>query len=300
MQKPQLTVKNDVQKYGVELLDFYSPNFDTELVKSVADKDLVSAVREASPLAVILMNRSDHEIVGVSLRWHLEMSDGEITDFPQGQINPGIFMGLRSHNSTIARITSFILPGESNVFCFNPLLQRELSNIRAENKAGKFNPNTPRGSGGGVMSLSADQKRSAIAFQSSRSLHNLVRASVSIDGIFFDDGTFVGPNENFTFESVNGELQAKADFSVEVRKGQWVGKSDDSILNGYDEGEVRSAKELLQPRARTPQMAYESNYAQQARLLRRQFLMLRAKYGDSYLLNRYQKDESKLTSLRKL
>lgn len=304
MSDVSVSVKNDVQKYGVEILDSSAPAFDDELAKSISDKDLFSMVREATPLAIVLKNKSVHEIIGVSLRWKLEMSDGEIRILPQGQTNPGIFLGLRSRDRSNGSLTSFILPGEAYVFCFNPLLQRELTNAIAHRRAVNTDGGVVNGTGGGIypIGLSSGEKRSSIAFQSSKALEGVARVSVSVDGIFFDDGTFVGPNENFTFESVAGQVQARTDFLSEVRKGEWIGIPDANILSDFNLAETA----LKRPNARyaenepNPETAFQRNYAQQAISLRKQFLMQRSILGDSLLFQRYQLENTEEPSLRKL
>ena len=55
--------------------------------------------------------------------------------------------------------------------------------------------------------------------------------TVSLDGVFFDDGTFVGPNSTGFFERINAIVSAKLDLLSDVARANEQGDTD-LVLDG--------------------------------------------------------------------
>jgi len=64
-----LAVKNNLQKYGIEVIQSTNPNFETELAKYIGEnKNLAQLVNTAAPFAFFIRNNSGKEVVAISLR----------------------------------------------------------------------------------------------------------------------------------------------------------------------------------------------------------------------------------------
>ncbi len=65
-------------------------------------------------------------------------------------------------------------------------------------------------------------------------LSQYTRITVSLDGAFFDDGSFIGPNTTDFFSHVKAQLDARQDIVREIELGLKSGKLVDEILGPYE------------------------------------------------------------------
>lgn len=120
------------------------------------------------------------------------------------------------------------------------------------------------------------------------------KAVVSFDGMFFNDGTFVGHNRNFFFELINGFIQAERDSLIKLREARASGKKDSEILTQFVK-EV-SEKMMQIPELKSPrpgvrfvdgQGAFNQGYKSQLKSFEHEVIRRKIKFSDTIIINDY-------------
>lgn len=203
------SVSNSLSVDGIEIISSEDVAFETEISKHAeSDRKALGSKEASKSFAVFIRNNSSHDVVGVSLRWELVQKNGEIRIFPQSQTNPGVLEGMRPDPSMIGK-TSVINKGAAKLFCLADACDG-ISNAGMR----------PFGSGGGGSLTKQNHV-----------LDGVSRISLSIDGVFFSDGTFVGENIGYYFEEVQGMVSARRDFLNELVAAVSSGASPTDSLN---------------------------------------------------------------------
>lgn len=219
-----LTVKNDLQKFGVEIISPNNENFNNALTQYVGSYNEVNPLVEAAkPFAVFIQNNSEKEIVGISLRWKFTKFDGKISEVNQIETSPGILMGMKPHDAFMVGKTSLINSNSLKFFSYFPSIGEELLNAFKSNRSKRF-----------VYKLGSEQIQSytsSIEAQKKLIISDVLNVSVVIDGVIFNDGTFIGENQSFLFESMSGLLQARKNFIKKLRVKNQSLQNDTDNLN---------------------------------------------------------------------
>lgn len=219
-----LTVQNDLQNYGVEIVSATDENFNDELTSYVGNYNAVNPLVEAAkPFAIFVKNNSVKEIVGVSLRWEFTKPNGEIIQASQIESSPGILMGMKPRDPFIIGKTSLINSNSLKFFTYFQGIGEELLNAFKSNRSKRFRYH--------LGSEETQHYISGIESQKKAVLKDISNVSVVIDAVIFNDGTFIGENKSFFFESMNGRLQARRDFLKKLRENYQSRKSDTENLN---------------------------------------------------------------------
>ncbi|MDQ3712023.1 MAG: hypothetical protein M3388_07365 [Acidobacteriota bacterium] len=113
-------IKNNLQKFGIEIISPTDANFDSELTRRIGDFDVVLPLVEAAkPLVGFIKNNSSKEVVGISLRWDFIKSDGEEVFSSSGGVSsPGVLMGKKPRDPWMVGKTSLINSNELRFFSY--------------------------------------------------------------------------------------------------------------------------------------------------------------------------------------
>jgi hypothetical protein len=217
----KLKTQNNLQRYGVEIVGPDDAGFETELEKYFgSNQDALTLVDTAKPFTIFIKNRSTQEVVGLSLRWELVKSTGEVNVIPQTQNNVGVLFGPKTVDPLLIGKTSIINAGDSKFFSYFPIQPDDTaSGMRASIGASTGTAPTDVGS---LTAQARDQKGIM--------LNGVSTVSLSIDGLFFDDGTFIGENKGFYFEQIEGEIKAERDILKRFSEAATTGKSEADII----------------------------------------------------------------------
>lgn len=291
-----LVVKNDLQKYGIEVIASTDANFDGELGQYIGNEDsLVSLVESTKPFALFISNNSTKDIVGVSLRWKFSLSDGRNVEIPQSEANPGVLMGMKTLDPNLVGKTNLINSRAMKFFTyFNQMIGHEINfaNMRVKNPSINYN-------------YRVDPNPLAISVMNSQKeeiLSNYADFSVSIDGIIFDDGMFVGPDQNFFFDTLRGAIQARKDILTFLIEAKYASKNDteivDDILSKTSNMYVNFAP--LHTGNPTREQVFDSSYKTYLKNLREEFVMQRSRFSDEKIVKIHQSVQgSDFVTLRK-
>lgn len=219
-------VKKDLINHGITLVTSTDADFGTELNTFIKDndEDVLSFIDAVKPFAVFVKNTSTKDIIGISLRWEIVNSDGSINNLPQMESSPGQLIDFKRRNP--AKKVNFIPLNSSRFFALDKTVQQL---VRSESQR-KLNSSTLNGEELDELRKYLPKLRSekqAIADKASK-------ISVSIDGIFFGDGTFIGTDKNHFFAYMQATVDSRKDFVQEVREAIKAKKSIKEIFTRFE------------------------------------------------------------------
>jgi hypothetical protein len=205
------------------------PPFDPSFDKRIASflKGPSSIVNRVKPFSVIVENTGRRAIVGSRLVWVIMKSDGTVYRHHIGAANPRAFLGGDKINQTTlgAAIPSHATRFVSLVGSVPEGEQVDLSTCELEFSG------SPKDLEAFNQALQEGNREAAF----DRSFIGQIIAqatdiTVSIDGIFFEDGTFVGENQTGLYEEVKAYVDAEYDLISEISAAQKQGKSPSDIV----------------------------------------------------------------------
>jgi hypothetical protein len=175
--------KRDLPQQGVQIITPVEESFDY-----IASKYFNGTIpASGQPFSVFIKNSSNKMVVAYALTWEFAKTDGKIMSNTVGYSEPGVLMGDEIPNDL--KHTTAILPHEVRCFSWGSQIMPE-------------------------ESRDYDQVRAMLESQ----LSEATDLTVSLDGVVFDDGSFVGPNMVF-FQQMQALVNAKIDLLREVALG---------------------------------------------------------------------------------
>lgn len=265
-----LTVKNDLQKHGIMLVSSSNDEFETELANNLKDYQagVTPYLDAVKPFAVFVKNSSSKDVVGVSLRWDIIKLDGSVKVIPQTESAPNRLLGGKPRNSLTRG--GLIASNSSRFFTLN----WEIQGLVRDESQNKFVNRPTALDNKNLQSLKKYLPK--LRDEQQKLIDQAEKISVSIDGVFFDDGTFIGTDQNYLFASMTASIQAKKDFANEVRKAISVKKNTKDIFDWFESlvKERPLAPEKFNSEAEKYEYSYkiEMYYAAKQALLKKQKL----------------------------
>jgi hypothetical protein len=275
---PLETIDN-MKHHGVEIVVGSDPRFDTELDRLIVKSrpDLAALINAAKPLSLLVVNQSDKDIVGCGLKWDMKSEEKGVQTFPQIQSTSGELMGTTQKDLSIGWPTSLIPSGGRKLFSFDNQIDQIFNNLRMSNGEGFTQPDQIKRAVEGVKDNSL---KIATAYKG---------VSVSIDGLFFNDGTFVGEDTFFYFDRMRGRLEARNDFISSLRNAMSEGRQTEVLTNFVVQHSSKPEKENrnIAPNAET---AFQKGYRFQTRSLSNEIARKRERFSDQSIVLGYVSD----------
>jgi hypothetical protein len=251
-------------KYGLEVIDPKNPAFGKMRAENKSGSVTV--------FSVFVANKSDKAIATCSLKWEIVLPAGQtVTHF---QTKTGTLETISDDKGV--HFTEGI-PAKGNLLF---------------SLTDSSNPNSQSGTGVGFRTGGENPD---ITDQLSRS----VKVTVSIDGVLFTDGTYVGPDTNNYFELFKGQIEADRELDSEVDQLVNSGAPPEAITKHLKKIANTQSNDVQIPPGEDPQYSFgkwmkKSSYA---RLL----LLMREKKDDQAFLDRIRADLAKpQINLRKI
>ncbi len=214
----------DLPEHGLKLISPSDTSFDA--LSNALLRGRAGASAEAlKPFSVFLKNNGKKSVIAYSVKWELTRPDGRVAAKTMNYVTPWAFTGqtkpaARGHiiapNS--ARFVSLVIDSEAG--------NRELSFDGDDNLTGVslFKE---------TNQLRQAQRERAQASQLEILNADLARSKglkVSLDGAFFDDGTFVGPDTTGFFAKVKALRDARHDLLRQIADSVNRGQAGDALL----------------------------------------------------------------------
>ena len=211
----QLSLK-DSPEHGIQVTLPTDPGFDEKFLRFVKNqpKDVLECIR---PLSAIVHNRSKRVIVGIRLQWEVLKPDGSVLKIPVGSFNPAAFMYLGRPEFLRKLGASVILPGHSVLLSTGGSatedqdLQMDLAVLSfhgSQEDSARFRAELSRGNQLEAFKLS---QKSTTGL-----LRDASAVTVSVDGVLFEDGTFIGDDQTGLFSEARAYFDAERDLAKEV------------------------------------------------------------------------------------
>jgi hypothetical protein len=233
----QVNVK-DIPKYGLTLISPSDPSFND--MASALLKGNQNAMFEAlKPFSALLKNTGDLAVVGYNLKWEMMGADGTIAARDAGWANPGALMDRGAPGMEYL--------STSAGFAIKPHSARLISfafSVGEDEWGGSIGAYA----GGSADPASIDPSKTAKLQQAARDkdwrpfidmmkaeLQSYTSITISIDGVFFEDGTFVGPDTTQYFARIKANIDAKRDLLQEIAFAMEHKRTYDEIFGDMEE-----------------------------------------------------------------
>ncbi len=289
-----LTIKNDLQDYGVEVIRPDEPEFNVELLRYIGDRnELIPMIESAKPFSLIIRNNSGKDIVGISLNWGFENSEGRIQDIERSSSTPGILMAMKPLDQSMVGKTSLLYNKDSRFFSFIPSIEQSIINTRksVENPAVDFRTSPEQ----------IKEYENELALRQADVDNKNLIYSVDIDGIVFSDGIFVGKNANSLFEQLNGLIQARKDFVNKLRQNRLEKINDSDSINQITSEFTNRKMTSNSGDKLSPQEVYQRSYESELSSLCRELKMKKTKISDDSAIDYFVSSKtSEFITLKKL
>ncbi|SRR6266498_472381 len=202
----------DLRENGVHIITSSDPSFDEIAAKHFRNRSPESL----KPFSVFLKNSGARLALAYALTWELRNTDGRIISSNTVVYSePGILMGNEIPKDL--KHTTAIEPG--SVRCFSRDSQIEADAVETIGEQ-----DTVRKSSEGKADASTDIRAMLAA-----ELSHTTDVTVSLDGVVFDDGTFVGPNVTGFFEQMQALVNAKVDLLRDIAVASEQGTLDQAF-----------------------------------------------------------------------
>jgi len=191
----------DLPNEGLLLFTPSDENFTNILAES---GEALSAVEAVKPYSVVLRNSGKHPAVSFMLKWDLVRTDGIVLSRNFEYATAWALEG----QGTNERGGYIVRPGSD--WFFAPGFAIELKNLNA---------------------ATISQGPAAHLTRIADDMSQFTSITVSLDGVFFDDGTFVGPNNTEFFEKVVALHKARRDVLEDLSMKTKTSKNRDDIFH---------------------------------------------------------------------
>jgi hypothetical protein len=249
-----------LSEHGIEIISPGHPTYSalmTDRLQKIPNVDIETFKRSS----VFIDNGSGRSIAALTVKWELLQPDGKSFVFSRGR---GGALGVVSDGQS-AHLMEDIAPKGNRLFSLLGF---------SDDAHPRFNL---RGNRGDIA----------------RQLSESVKVTISVDGVLFADGAFVGPDTNKNFEKYKAEAEAWTTMLTEVAEG----------LNGNEEA-MRRIELLAEGKlkgTKLPSGEDASQYQMMMQGYARRILSIRARSGDKAVLDGINAELSKpRISFRKL
>jgi hypothetical protein len=196
----------DVPQHNLRLIGPSDPSFDERLRKELKG-EANEVVETLKPFSVFLENRGPKAVVAYLIQWCFTKPDGSNQYYRKGVVNPQALMDGENLSPELRQQSGWVEPDSAR---FLSLLAPDGGGmLRAE-----------------VSPKEVEEFRQGKKFDQTWLLERFgaqaakfTEITVSIDGAFFEDGTFVGPDTTRFFDQTQAVINAKRDFLKELAEG---------------------------------------------------------------------------------
>jgi hypothetical protein len=214
----------DLPESGISIIGPSDPAFDQKISAlkiKPAQKELIK------PFSVLINNTGEKAIVAFKLRWECKKADGSVVYKDVVKSSSWVFTDSEA-DQPISADPTIIKP---HSIWFHSLVSQSQP--------------SEGGTGGGWVVVgdpnsteTQDLLKSPNGTQALKALNaelaRYVSITISFDGAFFDDGTFVGPDATGFFELIKAQVDAKHDPLQAMKVDSERGKSADQILQSIE------------------------------------------------------------------
>lgn len=192
-QMAMLKVK-DLRKHGLVIVARSDPDFDS--LKGILSQKGIRIDLSIQPY-VFIKNLGSKRMIAYSLKWELLKDDGRVVTKTRSYSREDILMGKEAPEDPSDRI--ILRPNAARLFSLAGYGDgQEISLTPNSKTAAESDTEIPQ-----------KLERTGLLTGVAKELNRTVGVTVTLDGAFFEDGTFVGPNTSGFFERTSMQIDAK-------------------------------------------------------------------------------------------
>lgn len=193
----------DIPEYGLHLITPSNPAYENLATRLTHNQQNLT-FDLLKPFSVFVTNDGKRTVVAYALKWELMKADGKVITLIKDNTTLWRLMGLngpdkdgfiiKTGSTLFATPTTIEVTQDENIdVTNNPEVKTYLENLNVE-------------------------------------MAQYVSITVTLDGVFFSDGTFVGPDSTGFFDRVKSTRDAKLDFLLNIKNGLQQGKSTEQVF----------------------------------------------------------------------
>jgi len=229
----QINIK-DIPEHGLSIIGPADPSFN-KIVMSLTQGKQNAVIGALRPYSVFIKNTGSKTVVAYTLKWEILKADGTAKVQTRDYITLWKLMGITSSDKD-----GYMLEPNSAIFVspanIEPLKASKTRDLNED-------------------SLTPDM--TAYLDKLSMELAQCINITVELDGVFFEDGTFVGQDSTEFFAKVEAKRNAKRDLILEIKQELRRGKTKQEALIHVDE--LANSPELRLNSKSTPTDYYNKN-----------------------------------------
>ena len=261
----------DLSRHGLTIIRPSDPSFDSEVEAEASLKDKKKDLTEdLKPFSVLIKNSGTKTVIAYTIRWEMTSSTGETTYYDKSYAVLEALTGGQKTLELLAK-TNTDRTIKPNKRILLPLLSlNDNYGIRLEG---------PRDEVEQYKQEAAEKNRAMLLRRAASDLaRRYTDITVTLDGVLFDDGTFVGPDSTGLFDSVKAYTDARSDLLNAVSQALNNKTSYDQLFKAIET--IANGPEVDITSSSTP----VDHYNDAKKLFAEQILQMKRAYGDEKAL----------------
>lgn len=278
----RLNVK-DVGKHGLTLIAPTDPSFDGKLSAYLQGKSDRQRrwIEVLKPFSVFIKNSGKADIIAYALKWEIVRTDGQVSTGLSYYQQPGLLMGegVPSNQVNDDNVGRRIRRNSLIFASWDPALEDAEGAGMSSGGSLLADADTEQ-----VRQSVQNKDREALIKSLSKQLAQATSITVSIDGAFFEDGTFIGPDTSGFFDAVRAQVEAKQDMFSDIEARLERGESPAQVISHLESeaGQLTGGSTGL-----TATSTYLQQYDYWNNIYHQEILRMRGSVGDSKLTLEY-------------
>jgi hypothetical protein len=209
--------KRDLPSQDLHIITSAEPSFEA-MVATYFKTQPKTANKNLEPFSVFIKNSGKRTVVAYILVWQLVKRDGQVLTNRTAYSEPAMLMGENMPTDPRFKHTQAIEPEAVKCFSWSAPIAGE-PDVRLDSYRDLQSEQRQQ----------SEESNDAIRAKLTNELEQSTDLTVSLDGAFFDDGTFVGPNTTGFFERMQAIVQAKVDLLRDITVAAEQGKGDEAF-----------------------------------------------------------------------
>lgn len=261
---------------GLIIIAPSDPAFNAEVSSMLQGKqaELLPFIEAAKPFSVFVKNISSQEVVGCTIKWEIFNEDGTVITIPQSYSTPGVLMGMKPLDESMADHMSLINLNGSFYFTLDQSVKGFIE--------GQMSPQIRSAATSNGVREEMQRYITELQAKYQKQLQSVSAITVSIDGIFFRDGTFVGPDTTQYFTGMKAQIDARRELAESLRQDIRAQKSSSEMFSRIESLSKESAARADSKAA--PDEYYNQIYKRSMQLYAQEVLRIRRVRGDDKAL----------------
>lgn len=218
----------DLPEYGIHIISPLDPSFKGMFSSHFQDRSNAT-IEALAPFSIFIKNTNPQHVVAYTLKWEMMRPDGRVLTHLTSYAEPGVLMGNDLVEGSSSNGRYVIRPNATQFISWVPNPGNPGEDLNQSIKS--FGGGSSNAADAGSIQAALQQRDgNRILNKLNSQLSQAVNLTVTIDGLFFEDGSFVGPNGTGYFEQIQSQVKAKMDLYDEIASAKKEHKNLESVF----------------------------------------------------------------------